>query len=69
MCADCIKRGIITPATDVDHIEPHRGDRVKFWTGELQSLCKECHSIKTAREQGKTAKQSVDVTGAPESWQ
>jgi 5-methylcytosine-specific restriction enzyme A len=37
------------PATDVDHILPLRkgGDN---GVGNLQSLCKRCHSRKTARE-------------------
>lgn len=30
-------------ATIADHIVPHRGDRVAFFTGELASLCKACH--------------------------
>ena len=39
------------PATDVDHIKP-RCDRpdLSFDFDNLQSLCKQCHSIKTASE-------------------
>lgn len=38
-------------ATEVDHIEPHRGDPVKFWdTSNWQSLCRRCHARKTASE-------------------
>lgn len=38
-----------TMATEVDHIEPHRGNTAKFWDfRNLQSLCKSCHSRKTA---------------------
>ena len=41
-----------TRATVVDHIEPHRGDWVKFVEqSNLQSLCKRHHDQKTAREQ------------------
>ncbi|MEL7263525.1 MAG: HNH endonuclease signature motif containing protein [Planctomycetota bacterium] len=37
-------------ATEVDHIDPHRGDQAKFWNpNNWQSLCKPCHSRKTAR--------------------
>lgn len=50
-CAECARRGIRTPATDADHIVPHRGDRDKFWHGELQSLCHRCHAAKTLAEQ------------------
>lgn len=49
-CADCLRSGIHTPATDVDHIMPHRGDTDLFYRGALQSLCHACHSAKTARE-------------------
>lgn len=49
-CRECSKRGLRVRATDVDHIEPHRGDVVKFMTGLLQSLCHSCHSRKTMQE-------------------
>ena len=49
-CADCLKKDIYTLATDVDHVEPHRGDPISFFTGKLQSLCKPCHSRKTLAE-------------------
>lgn len=49
-CAQCLRANIYTPATDVDHEEPHRGDPVKFYIGKLQSLCVTCHSRKTAAE-------------------
>ena len=46
-CARCEK-----PAVDVDHIEPHGGDVLRFWDatlrGALQSLCKACHRSKTS---------------------
>jgi 5-methylcytosine-specific restriction protein A len=42
------------PATCVDHIVPHRGNKELFMcdpeTG-LQALCDPCHGMKTAREQ------------------
>ena len=49
-CASCLRANIYTPATDVDHIEAHRGDPDKFYNGPFQSLCKRCHSAKTADE-------------------
>jgi hypothetical protein len=42
-CAMCLEAGVYTPATIADHIQPHHGDPVKFWRGELQSLCKPHH--------------------------
>lgn len=50
LCVECLKRGIITPATVVDHIEPHKGDYEKFWNEDnMQSLCETCHNKKTGR--------------------
>lgn len=54
LCADCQSRGVITPANEVDHITPHRGDMNLFLSTEnLQSLCKPCHSKKTYKELGR----------------
>ncbi len=47
----CVRCGGI--ATVVDHIIPHKGDAALFWDGaNHQALCKHCHDIKTAREDG-----------------
>lgn len=51
LCEHCLKNNIITPAVDVDHIIPHRGNKELFFDlNNLQILCKECHSIKTISE-------------------
>lgn len=51
LCADCAAIGIVTAAREVDHIVPHRGDPKLMWAkSNWQSLCKPCHSRKTARE-------------------
>jgi 5-methylcytosine-specific restriction enzyme A len=53
LCAICYRRGIITPATLVDHTIPHHGDYNLFWDrSNWQSLCAHCHNVKTAREDG-----------------
>lgn len=49
-CEECLRANIYEPATDVDHVIPHRGDEKLFWSSPLQSLCKICHSRKTAGE-------------------
>lgn len=52
-CQECLKQGKLTEATDVDHIVPHRGcARLLFDESNLQALCHECHSRKTAKEDG-----------------
>ncbi len=41
-------------AAEVDHIIPHKGDMKLFWDlSNWQSLCKPCHSRKTATEDGR----------------
>ncbi len=51
-CSECDKEHITTIATHCDHIEPHRGDPVKFFSGPFQSLCDHHHGQKTAEEVG-----------------
>lgn len=54
LCRHCEEKGRLTPATVVDHIEPHKGDQQKFWDFKNhQGLCKPCHDSKTAREDGR----------------
>lgn len=53
LCAECARHGIATPATEVDHIIPHRGNMKLFWDrSNWQPLCHECHSRKTAMFDG-----------------
>ena len=53
LCVECHESGLIVPATNVDHIVPHRGDMELFWDIEnWQSLCATHHSQKTAKEDG-----------------
>ena len=47
----CVACG--APASEVDHIRPHRGDAALFWdAANWQPLCLPCHSRKTTREDG-----------------
>lgn len=53
LCVRCEKAGRVTASALTDHIEPHRGDPVKFWNpANHQALCWACHSRKTATEDG-----------------
>lgn len=64
LCRFCMEAGRLTPANTVDHVTPHRGDRIAFWTGALQSLCATCHSsTKQRMEAGKGA--GCDAEGWP----
>ena len=50
LCAECLKNSVLTPATVVDHIVPHRGDHALFWNEQnWQPLCKDCHDRKTGQ--------------------
>ena len=50
LCQHCLAAGRVTPAFDVDHIKSLAagGDRLDL--GNLQSLCRVCHKIKTAAD-------------------
>ena len=51
LCQACLAAERVTPACDVDHIVPHRGDMIMAWSlDNLQGLCRACHSRKTAGE-------------------
>jgi 5-methylcytosine-specific restriction protein A len=50
LCIECVTFGARTPATVVDHIVPHRGDKDLFWhSSNWQALCRRCHNKKTAK--------------------
>lgn len=50
-CRLCARAGQRVPATDVDHIVPHRGNWDLFVDpNNHQSLCHQCHGRKTAEE-------------------
>jgi 5-methylcytosine-specific restriction endonuclease McrA len=44
LCKMCEAKGLVVAAEVADHVEPHKGDLQKFWLGELQSLCSNCHN-------------------------
>lgn len=49
LCRQHGKAGRVVAANEVDHVDGNDADSSP---GNLQSLCKTCHSRKTAREQG-----------------
>jgi 5-methylcytosine-specific restriction enzyme A len=54
LCRMCLVQHHYTPANVCDHIEPHKGDPIKFWSGPFQSLCKRHHdSTKQSQERGR----------------
>lgn len=50
LCEDCAQRGLVIAANEVDHIR-RLADGGTNALGNLQSLCKPCHSRKTSAQQ------------------
>lgn len=52
LCQECLKKGLITQASHVDHIQSAISRPDLFWDmNNLQSLCASCHTRKTIEEQ------------------
>jgi hypothetical protein len=65
LCAMCQTQGRVTAAITCDHIDPHKGDPVKFWVGPFQSLCTSCHSSGKQRDEARGYTVGNDATGRP----
>lgn len=64
LCQPCRANGRVTPATEVDHITP----KAKGGTDDmsnLQSICHDCHTAKTARDEGRRQARRVGLDGYP----
>lgn len=53
LCEDCLEQQLTEAATEVDHVD---GDSANNLPENLRSLCKTCHSKKTARHDGSFGK-------------
>lgn len=62
LCRHCKVRGLVTPATEVDHIY---GDTSDNRPEALQALCQPCHAHKTACELAGVPLKGCDVNGYP----
>ena len=66
LCKYCADIGQITPATIVDHIEPHKGNEALMFNADnLQSLCKQCHDKVKATVERKGYLIGCDINGIP----
>lgn len=65
-CVYCHRAGRATPATVVDHREPHGGDNKKFWDPKNhQGLCATCHSAVKQTEERSGYQPGCDEQGNP----
>ena len=53
LCEECLRNGVITPMTLVDHIVPIEEGGAPFAIENLQSLCSACHNKKHAEGRGR----------------
>jgi 5-methylcytosine-specific restriction enzyme A len=68
LCVECLRKGVVTPAVQADHVERHHGNATAFFTNRLQSLCGACHAVKTGIEEGVRARgfsTEIDERGWP----
>lgn len=67
LCVYCQREGKLTPATVVDHIQPHKGNIDLFLDSKnLQSLCKVHHdSSKQRAEARQVSEIGSDANGFP----
>jgi predicted kinase len=65
LCAMCKINGRIKAASIAHHIVPHLGDWEAFRTGELESLCKECHDSLGQFHDKHGYSKACDINGKP----
>jgi 5-methylcytosine-specific restriction protein A len=65
LCKMCLEEGRTTPATVADHVVPHKGDRMLFWRGKLQSLCKLHHDSAKKRAEARGYDTRIGEDGWP----
>lgn len=75
ICQQCLKTGQVHAGNEVDHIvSKAEGKRLRMPSsqiesdGNLQTICKDAHKVKTLAEQGKTwkPKATIGIDGWPE---
>ena len=66
-CVLCAAQGRVEAARAVDHVTPLFQGGAALDPENLQSLCLECHRIKTAEEHEPIRRRGCDVNGEPYS--
>jgi len=62
LCVHCDRRGKVVPAVHVDHID---NDSHNNAPDNLQGLCAQCHSRKTAKDMGYNVDNIIGLDGWP----
>ena len=68
LCEVCTQRGLVVPATVVNHRVAHRGDTALFADpANLQSTCAHCHDseIQSRERTGRTWDSAIGADGLP----
>ena len=66
LCKDHAERGVVVEARVVDHIQPHKGDLVLFWSrANWQSLCTSCHNAHKQRVERNEVLSTCNLAGMP----
>lgn len=66
LCAMCQADGFPRSATELDHIEPHKGNRELFWSlDNLQGLCRYHHRVIKARMERGDPRRGTSADGLP----
>jgi 5-methylcytosine-specific restriction protein A len=65
LCRYCRRDGRLVRAHVADHIVPHRGDQRAFFEGDLQSLCRSCHSSRKQQKETRGYSYLPDASGLP----
>lgn len=65
LCIECVHGRRAVPATEVDHIIPHKGNYELMWdVNNWSPLCKMHHSQKTGKERVRREKDGFEVDNA-----
>lgn len=60
LCEKCLEKGLRVVAEEVDHIKPiYEDESLALEITNLQSLCKSCHSSKTAKDKSQRGKGKI----------
>lgn len=64
-CEPCKAQGRSRRASIANHNPPHRGDRIAFFHGPLESACKDCHDSAIQRAEHMGFRPDIGEDGWP----